>query len=216
MALERLGLSEALSAYVDTVTPIPAHIAARYEEKAADPHAAMMTHPDLGRLLAVLTRASGGRRVLEIGTFVGVSAAWICEGLAPDGHLDALEIDPVRAADAHAWLTRAGAGERVTITVGPAADALPGLPEGAYDLAYVDADKPGYPGYLDECARLVRPGGLIVADNVLSAGRVADPQDDSPTVAAMRAFTRAAVSRPALATVLLTVGDGVTLSVRTA
>lgn len=216
MALERLGLSEALSAYVDTVTPVPAHIAARYEEKAGDPYAVMMTHPDLGRLLAVLTRASGGRRVLEIGTFVGISAAWICEGLAPEGRLDALEIDPARAADTHAWLTREGLGERVTITVGPAAESLPGLSEGAYDLCYVDADKTGYPGYLEACARLVRPGGLIVADNVLSAGRVADPADASDNVVAMRGFARTAVDHAGLLTVLLTVGDGVTLSVRTA
>jgi predicted O-methyltransferase YrrM len=96
---------------------------------------------------------------------------------------------------------------------GPAGDTLPRLPGGAYDLCYIDADKTGYPAYLAQAVRLVRPGGLILADNVLSGGRVALPDDERDESArALAAFTRAALDDPRLLTTVLTIGDGVTLS----
>ncbi len=192
---------------------MPTHIAARYRAHADHPTPEMMTHPELGRLLMVLTRATGGRRVLEIGTFVGISAAWIAEGLAGEGRLDTLEIDPARAADAGRWLGEVAAG-RVTVHAGPALDTLPLLEDGAYDLCYIDADKTGYPAQLVHASRLVRTGGLILADNVLAQGRVADPAAKDPAVVAIRAFTEAALADDGLATVVAGIGDGVTVSVR--
>jgi caffeoyl-CoA O-methyltransferase len=213
MALERLAVDGALADHVDAVNAMPPHLADRYAALADHPHAVMMTHPDVGRLLWTLAAASGGA-ALEIGTFVGISAAWIADGLPPGGVLDTLEIDPARADETRAWLAGAGAGERVRVHAGPALDTLAGLPEAAYGLCYVDADKTAYPEYLVEAVRLVRPGGWIVADNVLSGGRVADPAVDDPSVEAIRAFTRAAFAHPGLRTVLLPIGDGVTLSLR--
>lgn len=214
MALERLPIDGPLGAYLDARTRVPDDLAALYREMEGDPSAPMMTHPELGALLEVLVRASGGRAVLEIGTFVGTSAAWMARGLAEGGRIDTLEADPARADRAEAFFAGAGIADRVRVHRGPAARTLPGLAEGAYDLCYIDADKTGYGAYLDHAARLVRRGGLIVADNVLSGGRVAAPEGErDPNAAALVAFTDAALAHPRLRTAILTVGDGVTLSV---
>lgn len=214
MALERLPIDEALSAHLDRFVRIPDALAALYREMEGDEWAVMMTHPELGALLEILVRATGGRSVLEIGTFVGTSSGWMARGLDPHGHIDTLEADPARADRAEAFFASAGIDDRIRVHRGPAAGTLPSLAPAAYDLCYIDADKTGYLGYLEEAVRLVRPGGLIVADNVLSAGRVALPPDErDENAAALVAFTEAAVSHPRLRTSVVTVGDGVTLSV---
>lgn len=214
MAGERLPVDAALDVYLDSLADVPEPLAGLYVQTTDDPMAMMMTHPDLGRLLEVLVRATGGRAVLELGTFVGISAGWMARGLGPEGRIDTLEVDPARATTAAARFAAWGLGERIRVHPGPAADTLPGLPDAAYDLCYLDADKTGYPAYLAEALRLVRPGGLIVADNVLAAGRVArPPADDDASTAALRRFTADALAHPRLATSVLTVGDGVVLSV---
>lgn len=214
MALDRLPIDEPLAAYLDARTRIPDDLAVLYREMEGDPSAPMMTHPELGALLEVLVRASGGRAVLEIGTFVGTSAAWMARGLAEGGRIDTLEADPARADRAEAFFAGAGIADRVRVHRGPAADTLPGLADDAYDLCYIDADKTGYGVYLGHAARVVRRGGLIVADNVLSGGRVALPADRrEENASALVAFTDAALAHPGLRTAVLTVGDGITLSV---
>ena len=213
MALDRLPIDERLSAYLDGLARVPPDLEGLYREMEGDELAMMMTHPDLGALLEALVRATGGRAVLEIGTFVGTSAAWMARALAPGGHIDTLEADPARAGRAEVFLARAGLADRVRVHRGPAGETLPGLPDGAYDLCYIDADKTGYASYLEHAVRLVRPGGLILADNVLSGGRVAQPDDERDESArALAAFTRAALDHPRLVTTVLTIGDGVTLS----
>lgn len=213
MASERLPVDARLGAYLDALAAVPPHIARLHREMAGDRWEEMMTHPDLGALLAVLTRACGGRRVLEVGTFVGTSTAWIAEGLAPGGRIDTLEVDGPRAARAERFFRDCGLATAVTVHRGPAAASLPALADGAYDLAYIDADKTGYAGYLEHAVRLVRPGGLIVADNVLAGGRVAEPPGArDPSAAALARFTRLALDHPRLDTAVVTVGDGVTVS----
>ncbi len=214
MALERLTIDDALATHLDALTRIPGELADLYREMENDDHAMMMTHPDLGSLLEVLVRTAGGRSVLEIGTFVGTSAGWMARGLDPQGHIDTLEADPVRADRAGAFFTAAGIADRVRVHRGPAGATLATLVAGAYDLCYIDADKTGYPAYLDHAVRLVRSGGLIVADNVLAGGRVAAPGPSrDASAAALVAFTEAALAHPRLRTSVLTVGDGITLSV---
>jgi predicted O-methyltransferase YrrM len=214
VADERLPIDDALAAYLDRLARVPDEIAALHHEMDGEPHEVMMTHPDLGALLEVLVRATGGRRVLEIGTFVGTSAAWMARGLVPGGLIDTLEADPARADQADRFFARAGIADRIRVHRGPAEATLPTLADAAFDLAYIDADKTGYPAYLEHCARLVRPGGLIVADNVLSAGRVAlPPIERDENAAALVAFTEAALAHPWLRTSVVTVGDGITLSV---
>jgi predicted O-methyltransferase YrrM len=213
MALDRLPIDEPLAAYLDGLARIPPDLEALYREMEGDEWAQMMTHPELGALLEALVRATGGRAVLEIGTFVGTSAAWMARALAPGGRIDTLEADDARADRAEAFLAGAGLADRVRVHRGPAIATLPGLRAGAYDLCYIDADKAGYPAYLEQSVRLVRPGGLILADNVLSGGRVALPEDErGESAAALAAFTLAAIDHPRLVTTVLTVGDGVSLS----
>lgn len=214
MADERLNLAGDISGYLDRLSRVPDEIAALHHEMDGEPGEVMMTHPDLGALLEVLVRSTGGHRVLEVGTFVGTSAAWMAHGLAPGGRIDTLEADPARAARAADFLARAGYDDRVRVHTGPAADTLPGLSDGAYDLAYIDADKTGYAGYLEHAVRVVRPGGLVIADNVLASGRVALPPDDrDESATALAAFTLTALDHPRLRTAIVTVGDGITLSV---
>jgi len=214
VALDRLPIDAALSAHLDGFVRIPEELAALYRDMERDEHAMMMTHPDLGSLLEVLVRATGGRSVLEVGTFVGTSSGWMARGLDAHGHIDTLEADPARAERAEAFFASAGIADRVRVHRGPAAETLPSLAHGTYDLCYIDADKPGYIGYLEHAVRLVRAGGLIVADNVLAGGRVAAPASErDASAAALVAFTEAAVAHPRLRTSVLTVGDGVTLSV---
>ena len=215
MALDRLDLSQpALAAYLDEAVAVPHEIAARYRELAGHERAEMMTHPELGALLEVLVHATGGRSVLEVGTFVGISAAWMARGLEPTGHIDTLELDETHADMAEDWFAERGLLDRIQVHRGPASATLARLPDGVYDLCYIDADKTGYAVYLEHAVRLVRPGGLIVADNVLAGGRVAVPPDERDANArALAGFTMTAVAHPRLATAVLTVGDGVTLSV---
>jgi predicted O-methyltransferase YrrM len=213
VALERLHIDGGLGAYIDALVSPDGHLAARYAEMADHPLAMMMTHPDLGRLLAVLVRAAGGRAVLEVGTFVGTSAGWMASGLAPDGHVDTLEFSEEYADLAEAWFRAVGLADRITVHRGAAADTLPRLVAGAYDLAYIDADKAGYPAYLEHALRLVRPGGMIVADNAFQGGRIAAPAEEGDErSAAVRRYTAAAMSHPDLVSALLTVGDGVVVS----
>jgi predicted O-methyltransferase YrrM len=174
-----------------------------------------------GKFLGVLARAIGARRILEIGTLGGYSTTWLARGLAPGGRLVTLEYSPKHAEVARANLARAGLADVVEVRVGAALETLPSLaaesPE-PFDLVFVDADKAPYAQYLDWAARLTRPGGLIVGDNVVRRGRVLDPGDDE-NAGGVRAFLEAMAADPRLdGTVLQTVGakgwDGLAIAVR--
>jgi predicted O-methyltransferase YrrM len=168
---------------------------------------------ETGALLATLVRASGARRVLEVGTLFGYSATWMARALPEDGHIDTLELVPEHAEFARDLLRRAGLAERVVVHCAPALDTLATL-EGPYDFCFIDADKEGYVDYLDRAVELVRPGGTIVADNVIWNGRVADPDNDESGTRALRSYLDRATSHPLLDTNVLPVGDGVAISIR--
>ena len=158
----------------------------------------------LGRLLGILVRACGARRVLEIGTLGGYSAIWMARALPPGGRLVSLEADPRHAAVARANLDRAGVSDRVDVREGRALDLLPTLAGGSpFDFTFIDADKTSYPDYLDWALRLVRPGGLIIADNVLRDGAVVNPAAGDENVRAIDRFNRAAASNPRLDAIIL-------------
>lgn len=207
MSVERTPVTPDIASWLDAATPVPEPVAALQRRMAGDEWENMMTHPDLGALLAMLVRATGGHRVLEIGTFVGTSALWMATELAPSGHIDCLEADAARAEAAADNLRAAGYHDQVTVHVGPALDTLPSLGPG-YDLAYIDADKPAYPAYMSECIRLVRPGGIIVADNVFGGGA------NDARAAGLRGVAEAAVDDDRLAATVLPVGDGIVLASR--
>ncbi len=167
--------------------------------------------PAQGRLLHILARVQGARRILEIGTLGGYSAIWMASALPPDGQMVTLEADPHHADVARANLERAGLSDRVTIRLGAALDTLPQLAaEGAgpFDLVFIDADKPNTTNYFAWALRLTRPGSLILTDNVVRDGGIADPASTDPSVQAMRAFLPALAAEPRVtATVIQMVGS---------
>ena len=169
----------------------------------------MIDEPE-GQLLRMLVALTGARRILEIGTFTGYSALAMAESLPPDGHVDTLELDPDHAAKARGHIESAGETARIEVHLGIALDMLERL-EGPYDLAFVDADKSAYAEYFDRLVPLLRPGGLIVADNVFRHGRVLKSDTNDPSVIGMRSFNDKAVTDPRVETVMLTVRDGISL-----
>ncbi|HEX4438127.1 MAG TPA: O-methyltransferase [Solirubrobacteraceae bacterium] len=173
-----------------------------------------------GRLLNLLVRIHGARRILEIGTLGGYSTIWMARGLPSDGRLVTLELSAEYAAVASANVERAGLGSLVEVRVGPALGSLEALEaEGGepFDLVFIDADKERTPEYFAHGLKLTRPGGLIVADNVVRDGNVADPETTDTGAQGMRRFLEAAGAEPRVeATTIQTVGgkgyDGFTLA----
>ncbi len=143
--------------------------------------------PTAGKLLMLLARIQGARRVLEIGTLAGFSTIWLARGLPGDGHVTTCEFLPEHAAVARRNIDAAGMGAKVDIRVGAALDTLPTLEGGEpYDLVFIDADKANDTNYLQWSLKLTRPGSVIVMDNVVWEGAILDPGDD-PDAAAIRA-----------------------------
>jgi predicted O-methyltransferase YrrM len=169
--------------------------------------------PEAGQLLGVLIGATGARRVLEVGTLFGYSAVWMARALPPDGHIDTIELEPLHADAAEHWLREAGVAERVRVHRGRAADVLDTLP-GPYDLVFIDADKAGYAAYARAGIERLRPGGLLVADNVLWHGAIADPDDRSPQAEGIRALHDVIGGDAGLRSTVVPVGDGLSLSVK--
>ncbi len=174
-----------------------------------------------GRLLHVLARAVSAERILEIGTLGGYSAIWLARSLPADGRLVTLELEPRHAEVARSNIERAGLSDCVEVVVGPAVESLrrmAGDETQPFDFVFIDADKESYPDYLDLSVRLARPGTLIVADNIVRQGRVADANSSDPSVLGVRRFNELLAADDRLtATVLQTVGaksyDGFALAV---
>ena len=163
--------------------------------------------PAQGKLLHLLARSVGARRILEVGTLGGYSTIWLARALPAGGRLVTCEIDPRHAEVARANLARAGLDGVAEVRVGPAKDTLQTL-EGPFDLAFIDADKPSNPEYFRHALRLSRPGSMIVVDNVVRGGRVADAGSDDPAVRGTRAVIEAIGQEPRVdATVVQTVGS---------
>lgn len=167
--------------------------------------------PNQGKLLYLLARAHGARRILEIGTLAGYSTIWLARALAPGGHLITLEIDPRHAEVARANLARAGLADVVEVQLGSAHTRLPQLIEngaGPFDMVFIDADKPSTPDYLAWVLQLTRPGSLILIDNVVRDGAVSDPaSSDASVLGVQRALAMLADDPRIVATALQTVGS---------
>ncbi len=166
--------------------------------------------PLQGRLLQLLAQTAGARRILEIGTLGGYSAIWLARALPADGQLVTLELEPKHAEVARANLARAGLAERAEVRVGPALESLAALAgEGAapFDFVFIDADKAGYPDYWHWALKLARPGALIVADNVVRRGAVADAASTDANVQGVRRYLELIAGEPRVqATAVQTVG----------
>ena len=187
-----------------------AELARVAEETSKRPNAEMQSRADQGALLTLLARMLEARVALEVGTFTGYGAICIARGLAPGGTLTCFEVDAEIAEVARRNLESAGLADRATVEVGPAGEALAALPETPHiDLAYVDADKTGYPGYYEAIVPRLRPGGLVVLDNTLLGDRVLAPEDERGRT--MAELNERITRDERVESVLLGLNDGMTL-----
>ena len=176
---------------------------------------AIAVSPAQGKLLHLLARAVGARRVLEVGTLGGYSTIWLARAVAPEGRVVTLELSEAHAAVARQNLADAGLSDVVDVLVGPAVDTLAGM-EDDFALVFIDADKPGNAAYVTAALRLTHPGSVIVVDNVVRGGAVLDVDGDA-SVQGVRRLNELLAAEPRLeATTIQTVGakgyDGFTLA----
>jgi predicted O-methyltransferase YrrM len=175
----------------------------------------MQISGDQAALITVLVRAIGARRAIEVGTFLGYGALSIARGLPEDGQLICCELDQEYADRAREHLKDAGVDDRVEFRIGPAAETLEAMEEdGAFDFAFIDADKLGYPTYVRECLRLLRPGGLIMLDNVLLSGRVLDPTPEDDSAQVMHELNDRLLRDERVEIAMIGVADGITVALK--
>ena len=186
------------------------------EETARLPQAGMQVGPEQGQFLALLARLVGARRCLEIGVFTGYSALAVAAALPPGGKLVACDVSEDWTSIARRYWRQAGVEERIDLRLGRATRTLDRLiaegEAGRFDFAFIDADKASYLAYYERCLTLLRPGGLLAADNTLWSGAVADPANQEEDTVAIRAFNDALHRDARIDVALLPVGDGVTLA----
>ena len=162
--------------------------------------------PGQGKFLYLLAKLAGARRILEVGTLGGYSTIWLARALPEGGRLVTLELERRHADVAAGNVERAGLVEKVEIIVGPALDSLPALAARSqipFDLVFLDADKVNYPAYFREIMKMVRPGALVLADNVIRAGTVLNPQPHDPSAGAARDFNAMIAADPRLESIVL-------------
>ncbi|GAA3114761.1 O-methyltransferase [Streptosporangium carneum] len=173
--------------------------------------AGMQISPDQGRLLTMLVQLSRARNVVEVGTFTGYSSICLARGLGPGGRLTCFDINEDWTAIARRYWEKAGIAERVDLRIGPAAERLRELPaDQPVDLAFIDADKPNYPVYYEILMSRLASGGLILVDNTLWKGRVADPSVDEAT-RGIREFNDLVMADSRVTSLMLPIADGLTV-----
>jgi len=198
--------------YLDRLLP-PRDPLLREMEERAGREDIPISDPEVGRLLSILARSAGARRILEIGAAIGYGAVWLARG-APEARVQSVDINPERLAVARQYLERAGLADRVELIEGKALEVIQRL-DGPFDLVYVDAVKTEYRRYLDLVVPKLRVGGLIVCDNLLWGGEVAAPgEEENRDADALRAFNGYLMMHPQLQAVVLPLGDGVGLATK--
>jgi caffeoyl-CoA O-methyltransferase len=172
----------------------------------------MQIAPEQGAFMTLLTRLIGARRAIEVGTFTGYSAISIARGLSDDGTLLCCDVNEEWTAIARKCWELAGVDDKIELRIAPAIETLRSLPAGEqFDLAFIDADKPNYPHYYEEVLARLRRNGVILVDNTLWGGAVADSKATDDNTNAIRAFNDAVAADDRVESTILTVGDGLTL-----
>ena len=217
MTATTIGLPDDIHAYVLRWGLREPDILARLrEETAAHPRSSMQIAPEQGAVLGLLVELLGARRCLEIGTFTGYSSLAVALSLPEDGRIVCCDVSDEYTSVARRYWAEAGVEDRVDLRLGPAVGTLDALlaegAAGTFDLAFIDADKGGYPAYWERCLDLVRPGGVIAIDNVLWSGRVADPSAVDADTLTMRRVNETVATDPRVRHVLLAIADGMTLA----
>lgn len=216
MTYKALPLTDELHAYLLAHGTPPDDVTADLisETRTALPDdASMQVAPEQAAFIRLLTAVMGVRQAVEIGTFTGLSALSIARGLAPGGRLTCFDISEEFTAVARRYWQRAGVDDVIELRIGPAAERLRELPAEPYlDLVFIDADKPGYATYWAELVPRMRPGGVLLVDNVLWSGRVLDPQTDSDR--AIVDFNDMVLADDRVEVVMLPIADGLTMARR--
>jgi len=217
MTNRSISLTDSLYDYLLSVSLREADLLRRLrEETAADPQARMQIAPEQGQFMALLTRLMGARRCLEVGVFTGYSSLAIALALPDDGRIVACDVSEEWTSVARRYWAAAGVEHKIDLRLAPALDTLERLltagEAGTYDFAFLDADKENYLRYFEMLLELVRPGGLIVADNTLWSGRVADPANTEATTVTLRRFNEHLHRDERVDLSLVPVGDGLTLA----
>jgi predicted O-methyltransferase YrrM len=211
-------LEPTVERYLDGLLPDPDPVLAEMRAHGERDRVPIVD-PETGLLLGLLARAAGARRVVEVGTAIGVSTLHLARAVGPGGLVVSFEIDPERHAAAAAYLTRAGVIDRTDLRLIDAAAGLREL-EGSVDMAFLDGLKGDYPEHFELILAHLRPGGVVAIDNVLLTGTVAAGRGDGywtdEHVERMRAFNAGLMSDPRLDATVLPVGDGVAVAVRRA
>lgn len=186
------------------------------EETAKHPRARMQISPEQGQFMQLIARLMGARRCIEVGVFTGYSSLAVALALPADGHILACDVSEEFTAVARRYWKEAGVESKIELRLAPALETLDGRLKageaGSYDLAFIDADKSNYSGYYERILKLLRPGGLILVDNVLWSGAVIDKKDKSEDTVAIRAFNEALQRDERIDVSLLPIGDGLTLA----
>jgi predicted O-methyltransferase YrrM len=213
--MSRSLLPEAVEQYVSRFCAEPSVEQRLRAETATLPDAGMQIGPDQAAFMALLVRLIGARRCLEVGTFTGYSALAVARALPEDGQLITCDINEEWTAIARRYWKEAGVAEKIDLRLGPAVTTLEKLlvesGAGSFDFAFIDADKTAYDAYYEFCLQLVRPGGIILIDNVIWNGKVADPSVTDPDTTAIRRLNNKIREERRAEATLLTVGDGVML-----
>lgn len=217
MSRRTLAITDALYDYIlANSLREPAVLRRLREETAALPNAGMQISPEQGQFMALLVELLGARRTLEVGVFTGYSSLVVALALPPDGRVVACDVSEEYTAIARRYWAEAGVAEKIDLRLGPAVATLDQLlaagDAGTFDFAFIDADKERYDRYYEQTLQLLRPGGLIAIDNVLQAGRVADPATNNDAVNAIRALNAKIHRDERVTASLLPLGDGLTLA----
>jgi caffeoyl-CoA O-methyltransferase len=218
LSLQNLALTPELHAYLlvqgrMTPDPLLAELVERTREAVPD-QAHMVVAPEEGALLTFLVRLLGATRVVEVGTFTGYSSLSLARGLPAGGSLITCDVSPEWTALAREFWVRGGVSDRIELRLGPARDTLRAMPpEPHLDLAFIDADKPGYIGYWEELVPRMLPGALLLVDNTLFSGEVVD-ENPGEKATAIRAFNEHARQDDRVELIMLPVADGLTMARR--
>ncbi len=170
--------------------------------------------PEQAAFLQILLRLCKAREVVEVGTLAGYSAICMARALPPGGRVRTIEILDKHADFAERWVRRSDVSTRVEVLRGPGTQVLPKIPSGSADAAFLDADKANYPDYLRECMRIVRPGGLVMADNAFAFGQLFDEHPTDREAPAMRAFNYLVAKTAGLRSIIVPFGDGLWVGAR--
>ena len=217
MSNRTIVLNDALYEYLLSVSLREPDVLCRLREETAKmPQHNMQISPEQGQFIALLVELTGARKCLEVGTFTGYSTLSVALALPEDGQIVACDISEEFTSRAKPYWQEAGMAGKIELRLGPALETLDALiadgESGAFDFAFIDADKVNYQGYFQRALDLIRRGGLILVDNVLWSGAVVDPARDDEDTEAIRAFNQARAGDPRISLSLVPIGDGLTLA----